>query len=158
MTTFLQTTTKFLQVSYPTLFRSAFFTPPYKHPFGLYESSYHHPSTWPSRTLQAAQVPTRRGRAGSSLRMCGCGYKVYPNCIFSSYPPPTFSKSPPFPPHPNQLSPTPLFSPTSHPFSPNPQRRGAGVGAAWRQRYGSVGAAWRLRRGCVDSAWRLHSG
>ena len=41
MTTFLHTTTTFLQVSYPTpLLYSAI-----KHPFGLYERSYHLPST-----------------------------------------------------------------------------------------------------------------
>ena len=53
MITFLKTTTTFLQVFYPTLFRSVFFTPPYKHPFGLKEHAYHHPPHL------ARQHPTR---------------------------------------------------------------------------------------------------
>ena len=56
-TTILQTTTTFLQVSYPTLFRSAFFTPPYKHPFGLYERSYHPPPTRPASIPHGPPVP-----------------------------------------------------------------------------------------------------
>ena len=53
MTTFLQSTTTFLQVSYPTWFRSAFFTLPYKHSFGLYERAYRPPRN------RARPYPTR---------------------------------------------------------------------------------------------------
>ena len=61
MTTFIHTTTTFLQVFYPTRFRSVFFTSPYKlcnkNPFGLYERSCHPPPTLPASNLPGPPPP-----------------------------------------------------------------------------------------------------
>ena len=57
MICFFQIMTTFLQVPYPTRFRSAFFTPPYKHHFGLYEHSYHPPPIRPARTPNGPPPP-----------------------------------------------------------------------------------------------------
>ena len=98
MTHFFQTTTTFLQRSYPTLikglFRSTFFSPLYKHYFWLYERSYH------PRPHPAHQHPTWL----TSNRPA-----TPPLPPFRTHPPPG---QPPPPPHPPASLPA---KPPSHP-------------------------------------------
>ena len=139
MTTFLQTTTTFLQVSYSTLFRSALFTPSYKHPCWLYERSYRPPS--------------------HPARLYSTWCKVCQTTSFLHTPTNFLQKPPSFLHTPTNFLQTPLFSPNSLLFSKPPAawgRHGGSVGAASTWRGGRsapecscVGAALRLRRGCV---------
>ena len=152
MTAFLQITTTFFEVSLSTLFRSAFFILPYKHPFWLYERAYHTPPTLPASTPPCPpppgppHPPTRPDPPLPNPAHVCVWKQSMPNDIFSPYPhklsptppPPTFFSS-----YPHQLSPTPIFSNPPPLFSKPParwrRRRAAsrwGVDAAWRRRCG----------------------
>ena len=174
MTTFLQTTITFLQVSLPTLSQSAFFTPSYKHPFGLYERLYYPPPTQPTPACQpppthparppgppphlptlpapkkpaasrsSAPVPTRRVARRLEPAHVCVEVQSISKRHLSSMTPPTFSNPPP-----SFLHIPHQLSPTSS-FLQTP----SGVGAAWARREG----VWGRRGGGAEAAWRRRGG
>ena len=146
MTSFLQTTSIFLQLSFPTLFLSVFFTQPYKHSCRIYECLHHsppHPASGLSRVApvhqglpsSSAPVPTRRAACRQSLGVHSL-LIIMSRCVAAMYlrTPPSFLHIPTkFLQPPLFCNPPPLFSKPLPLFSEPP-------------------AAW----GCMQSVWGQH--